>query len=244
MVQDTSTIAVLVDDLKTLGHHMSDRAWRVNKRQRLALGCLRHPNSQLTKAMLASSGAPPVGKTLPRTSLADVATAAVPIAAWNRRERDDLVRSLLRKGEVKRALTLLRKLAVNYPTDPRTWIALAELRLFYDADVAAARVRCRAALEALNISRSHLKSLISLGHDHSDKLRRLDLIKVHVCPRCPCRAWVYALGHRPRLQGYLQTVAAGMTTGGCACGSDAVPAQWRLGARARARDHRAARCRR
>lgn len=229
VVQEASTIAALVDDLKTLGHHMSDRAWRVNKRQRLALGCLRHPSSQLTREMLASSGVPPVGKTLPRTSLADVATAAVPIAAWNRRERDDLIRSLLRKGEVKRALTLLRRLAVNYPTDPRTWIALAELRLFYDADVGAARVRCRAALEALSISRSQLKSLISLGHDHSDKLRRLDLIKVHVRPRCPC-PWsgpVVCLWAQAVLAGCLSPDAASATAPGRADGAHAMcgPAQ-------------------
>lgn len=198
--QEASTIAALVDDLKALGHHMSDRAWRINKRQRLALGCLRHPASQLTKATLAESGRPPVAKTLPRTSLADVATAAVPLAAWNRRGRDDLVRDLLRQGNVNRAVDLLHRLAVNYPTDPRTWVALAELRLFYDADVAAARVRCRAALEALCISRSQLKSIISLGHDHTDKLIRLDLIQVHVRhPRIePACCTEQVLGHRRR----------------------------------------------
>eukprot|EP00892_Ulva_mutabilis_P005765 jgi/Ulvmu1/3560/UM166_0014.1 len=178
-LKEASTIAALVDDLKALRYHVSDKAWRVNKRQRLALGCLRHPNSQLTRDMLASSGTPPVAETLPRTSLAEVATAAVPIAVWNTRNRDDLVRGMLRKGDAAPARSFLHRLAVNYPTDPRTWIALAELRLFYDADYAGARVRCRAAIEALNISESQLQSIVSLGHDHSDKMIRLGLIRVH-----------------------------------------------------------------
>lgn len=161
---------------------MSDRAWRVNKRQRLALGCLRHPGSQLTKAALADSGLPPVAQTLPRTSLADVAVAAVPLAAWNRIGRDSFLQGLLRRGALERALELMQRLAVNYPSDPRPWIALAEQRLFYEADTAGSRVRCRAALEALTISRSQLQSLISLGHDHSDKLICLDMIQVHVWP--------------------------------------------------------------
>lgn len=179
-LQEASTVATLVDDLKALRHHMSDKAWRVNKRQRLALGCLRHPTSQLTREMLKSSGTPPVAETLPRTSLSDIAQAALPLAAWNTRNRDDLVRSMLHKGEVAQAKRFLQRLAVNYPTDPRTWISLAELRLFYEADYAAARIRCRAAIEALNISESQLNSIISLGHDHSDRLVGLCLIRVHV----------------------------------------------------------------
>ena len=69
---------------------------------------------------------------------------------------------------------------MNYPTDPRIWLFLAEMRLYHDRDYPAARVACRAAFEACSIARMQLQSIINAGYHHEDKLHRLDLIWLHV----------------------------------------------------------------
>lgn len=160
---------------------MSDRAWRENRLQRLALGCVLHPTSHLTKKALLNSGTPPVALALPKTSLKDVAEAAIPLAAWTTINRDKKIRDFLRKGQVAQTVQFLNRMAVNYPTDPRIWIYLAEMRLYHDRDYPAARVACRAAFEACNIARTQLQKLVNAGYHHEDKLHRLDLIWLHVC---------------------------------------------------------------
>jgi hypothetical protein len=114
---------------------------------------------------------------------AELAVLALPPACEDRPRRAEQLRARVARGDVRGALREAERHARNYPTDPRTWLALAELRCVYERQYGRARSLLRAALEAHAICALQLGAIEqSGGHPFgAGPSQRLAMQRVHVC---------------------------------------------------------------
>jgi hypothetical protein len=187
--QAASVLEHYVDMIAEGGVTLSVRAHKRNRVQRAALGLLCHPTSGTTLAGLSATprrvlGSDPRGH-LSTAQHAELTVLAMPPACEDRPVRADALRQHVSTGNIRRAVREAERHARCYPTDPRPWLVLAELRCVYERRYARARGVLRAALEARDICELQLAAIEEAGgHDLGNgPSQRLATLRIQVC--CP-----------------------------------------------------------
>jgi hypothetical protein len=154
-------ISQICQDLRDAGFRMSHRAWRRNARQRAALGLCSYPLSIMTE------------KALSRPATVDISTYNAEKIAHEARpmavrigKHEHAVAGHLRQGRVRFVENFLGLMAMNYPTAPQIYLAMAQVATFYHRRYAEARKIMRAAYEALQIAEGQFASIARAGHEH------------------------------------------------------------------------------